>query len=172
MAEDTGAEKGIEENLPALVVNRLRAAAAARGIRPGVHSVRRKNKEIIAPQFSDGRDPVSLADIAERIMAERGWQEPLAAGGVLGRWEEIVGREISENCVPESLDEDGLLVVRARTTAWATQMKLLTPKLMRRIEEEVGPDVVIQVRVLGPSGPSWGRGQRRVKGPGPRDTYG
>lgn len=172
MDDGTREDNDVEENLPALVVNRLRAAAAARGIRPGVHSVRRKKKEIIAPQFSDGRDPVSLADIAERIMAERGWQEPLAAGGVLGRWEEIVGREISDNCVPESLDEDGLLIVRARTTAWATQMKLLTPKLMRRIEEEVGPDVVIQVRVLGPSGPSWGRGQRRVKGPGPRDTYG
>lgn len=168
----TEGEESVTGDLPALVVNRLRAAAAARGIRPGVRSVRRKNNEVVAPQFSDGRDPVSLADIAERIMAERGWQEPLAAGGVMGRWEEIVGPQVSENCVPESLDDDGILVVRARTTAWATQMKLLTPKILHRIEEEVGTGVVEQVRVLGPAGPSWGRGQRRVKGPGPRDTYG
>lgn len=161
-----------EEDLPAIVVNRLRAAAAGRGFRPGMRSVRKSKKEVVAPQFSDGRDPVSLADIAERLMAERGWQEPLAAGGVMGNWEKIVGQQISENCVPESLDNDGLLVVRARTTAWATQMKLLTPKLLRRIEEEVGPDVVVEVRVLGPAGPSWGKGKRRVKGPGPRDTYG
>jgi|SRR5690625_391976 len=168
----TAPEEEPEEDLAQTVVNRLRAAAASRGLRPGVRSVRRKKSDVVPTQFSDGRDPVSLADIAERLMAERGWQEPLRAGGVMGNWEEIVGPQVSENCVPESLDDDGILIVRARTTAWATQMKLLTPKLLRRIEEEAGPDVVTEVRVLGPAGPSWGRGKRRVKGRGPRDTYG
>src|SRR5690625_2805398 len=137
-----------------------------------MRSVRRRKRDVIPAQFSDGRDPVSLGEIAERIMAERGWQEPLRAGGVMGNWEEIVGQQIAENCVPESLDDNGILVVRARTTAWATQMKLLTPKLLRRIEKEVGPEIDIEVRVLGPAGPSWGKGKRRVKGRGPRDTYG
>ncbi len=172
MSEDPADEREAAEDLPEIVVNRLRAAAAQRGLRPGVRPVRRKPKDVVPTQFSDGRDPVSLGEIAERIMAERGWDEPLRAGGVLGNWEKIVGPQVSENCVPESLNDDGVLVVRARTTAWATQMKLLTPKLLRRIEDEVGSDVVVEVRVLGPAGPSWGRGKRRVKGRGPRDTYG
>src|SRR5690625_227837 len=83
-----------EDDLPQIVVNRLRAAAASRGLRPGVRAVRRKKRDVIPAQFSDGRDPVSLGDIAERIMAERGWQEPLRAGGVMGNWEEIVGQQI------------------------------------------------------------------------------
>lgn len=172
MGEMPPTEGEPEDDLPQIVVNRLRAAAASRGLRPGVRAVRRKKRDVIPAQFSDGRDPVSLGEIAERIMAERGWQEPLRAGGVMGNWEEIVGQQIAENCVPESLDDNGILVVRARTTAWATQMKLLTPKLLRRIEKEVGPEIVIEVRVLGPAGPSWGKGKRRVKGRGPRDTYG
>jgi len=172
VSEDPADEREAEEDLPEIVVNRLRAAAGRRGLRPGVRPVRRKPKDVVPTQFSDGRDPVSLGEIAERIMAERGWDEPLRAGGVLGNWEKIVGPQVSENCVPESLNDDGVLVVRARTTAWATQMKLLTPKLLRRIEDEVGAEVVVEVRVLGPAGPSWGRGKRRVKGRGPRDTYG
>lgn len=165
-------DEEIDADLPALVVNRLRAAAANRGLRPGIRPVRRKKQDVVPTQFSDGRDPVSLGEIAERLMAERGWQEPLRAGGVLGNWEKIAGQQISENCVPESLDDNGILVVRTRTTAWATQMKLLAPKLLQRISEEVGPDVVLEVRVLGPAGPSWGKGKRRVTGRGPRDTYG
>jgi len=171
VSDDSRETSPEDEDLAALVVNRLRAAAAARGMRPGVHRPR-KRKPITPVEFSDGRDPVALGDLAHRIVAERGWNEPLQAGGVVGRWEEIVGEKIAENCVPESIDEHGVLIVRTRTTAWATQMKLLTPKLMQRITEDVGPDVVAEVRVLGPAGPSWGRGKRRVKGRGPRDTYG
>src|SRR5690625_7993664 len=94
-----------EADLPQIVVNRLRAAEASRGLRPGVRAVRRKKRDVIPAQFSDGRDPVSLGDIAERIMAERGWQEPLRAGGVMGNWEDIVGQQIAEDGVPGSLDE-------------------------------------------------------------------
>src|SRR5699024_12864452 len=89
-----------DEDLAALVVNRLRAAAAARGMRPGVHRPR-KRKPITPVEISDGRDPVALGDLAHRIVAERGWNEPLPADGVVGRWGEIGGEKNDENCVPE-----------------------------------------------------------------------
>src|SRR5690625_7420741 len=104
-----------EDDLPQIVVNRLRAAAASRGLRPGVRAVRRKKRDVIPAQFSDGRDPVSLGDIAERIMAERGWQEPLRAGGGMGNWEEMVGQEKAEDCVAGARDDKGILVVQARS---------------------------------------------------------
>ena len=65
-----------------------------------------------------------------------------------------------------------MLTVRAESTAWATQLQLLTASLLASIADGVGEGVVNELRVVGPSAPSWVRGPRRVAGRGPRDTYG
>ncbi len=106
-----------------------------------------------------------------RIIGERGWTTDVAVGGVVGRWAEIVGDEVAAHVTPETF-QDGMLAVRADSTAWATQVRLLVPALLRRLAEELGEGVVERVTVAGPGGPSWRKGQRRVPGRGPRDTYG
>ena len=107
-----------------------------------------------------------------RLVAERGWQEQVAVGGVIGRWEAVVGGEIAAHCTPETF-EQGVLVVRADSTAWATQVRLLTQTLLRKLAEEVGEGTVTKVVVHGPTQPSWRRGPRLAPGSqGPRDTYG
>ncbi len=89
----------------------------------------------------------------------------------MGRWAQIVGEEIAAHVSPETF-EGGTLTVRADSTAWATQVRLLAPTLLRRLAEELGEGVVERVAVGGPAGPSWRKGLRRVPGRGPRDTYG
>lgn len=89
----------------------------------------------------------------------------------MGRWSEIVGSEVSAHCEPEGWSE-GVLTVRTDSTAWATQVRLLAPQLLRRLAEELGPGTVTRVEVRGPGAPSWVKGRRTVKGRGPRDTYG
>lgn len=154
-------------------LNRAKAAARARGAHPGKPAPSRPPGSTRAgsPRVGDGRDPVLLGDTLSRIAAERGWDEPLSVGGVVGRWSEVVGPEVAEHCKPETF-EDGLLVVRADSTTWATNLRLLAPQLLARLAAEVGPDVVTDVKVLGPAGPRWAKGKRSVPGRGPRDTYG
>jgi predicted nucleic acid-binding Zn ribbon protein len=156
-------------------LNRARAAALARGAMPG-RPVRRavageRSRARSGSTPGDGRDPVLLGDTLARLAAERGWRDELSVGGVVGRWREVVGEQIADHCTPELFD-DGRLVVRTDSSSWAAQVRLLVPQLLARLEKEVGPDVVREVQVLGPSGPGWVRGQRRVRGRGPRDTYG
>lgn len=154
-------------------LNRARAAAEARGLRPGA-PVRRRGRpsEVqLSSAARDGRDPALVGDALARLATERGWSAELSVGGVVGRWREVVGDQVAEHCTPETFD-DGLLVVRTDSTAWATQVRLLAPQLLQRLAAELGPDVVQDVKVLGPAAPRWGRGQRRVVGRGPRDTYG
>ncbi|MPV37924.1 DUF721 domain-containing protein [Georgenia subflava] len=117
------------------------------------------------------RDPQSLGGIAERMLAQRGWRVPLSVGGVVGRWREVVGDQIADHCQVETFEE-GALVLRTSSTAWATQVRLLLPQLERRLAEEVGEGTVSSITVLGPGGPSWKHGYRSVRGRGPRDTYG
>jgi predicted nucleic acid-binding Zn ribbon protein len=120
----------------------------------------------------DDRDPQPLAATIDRLLAERGWEAPAAVGGVMGRWDELVGAEMAAHCQPEEFT-DGQLVVRTDSTAWATQVRLLAPALARRLNEELGTGTVERIRVMPPSGPSWSRGRLRAPGGrGPRDTYG
>jgi predicted nucleic acid-binding Zn ribbon protein len=66
-----------------------------------------------------------------------------------------------------------VLVVEADSSAWATQVQLLIPALLRRLAEEVGEGTVERVVVRGPAAPSWRKGPRVAPGSrGPRDTYG
>jgi predicted nucleic acid-binding Zn ribbon protein len=90
---------------------------------------------------------------------------------VFGAWERVVGADVAAHCRPVKLVE-GELTVEAESTAWATQLRLLTKKLLAQIGAEVGPNVVTRMRIHGPTAPSWSRGPRRVAGRGPRDTYG
>jgi len=119
----------------------------------------------------DGRDPQMVSSELGRLIDDRGWALDLKVRGVFARWSELVGPEIGEHSTPETLT-DGVLVVRAHSTAWATQLKLLTTTLVRRLNEELGDGTVTVVEVLGPNAPSWKHGLRSAKGRGPRDTYG
>jgi predicted nucleic acid-binding Zn ribbon protein len=119
----------------------------------------------------DSRDPQTLASVLSRLVKARGWQRPTAEGTVFGAWERVVGADVASHCRPVKL-EAGELTVEAESTAWATQLRLLAGKLLGRIAGEVGNGVVTKLHIHGPAAPSWNRGPRRVRGRGPRDTYG
>ena len=119
----------------------------------------------------DDRDPQTMDETLGRFVSEQGWETELRVHGVFSRWEAIVGHDVGQHVTPESF-ADGRLVVRTDSTAWATQMKLLAPDVICRLNEVLGGDTVRVIDVEGPRGPSWKRGRLRVKGRGPRDTYG
>ncbi len=151
---------------------RARAAAVRRGLRPGSRPLRTRTGQAPARDDRDGRDPTMLGDAMVRLVSDRGWEIDLEVGSVMGRWPQIVGPEVAAHCVPVTY-QDGVLTVRAESTAWATQLRLLASSLLGRIEAEAGPGTVTELRITGPSGPSWTHGPRRVSdGRGPRDTYG
>ncbi|MET8090057.1 DciA family protein [Micromonospora sp. NPDC005220] len=119
----------------------------------------------------DPRDPQPLSAVLNRLVKARGWQQPAAEATVFGAWERVVGAEVAQNSRPVKL-ENGELTVEARSTAWATQLRLLAGSLLKQIASEVGHNVVRKLHIHGPAAPSWGKGPRRVRGRGPRDTYG
>lgn len=134
-------------------------------------SRRRRSASAFSGAHPDERDPQPVGETVDRFVDERGWTEALAVGGVEGRWPQLVGPEVAAHCVPEEF-EGGRLTVRTDSTAWATQVRLLAPTLLARLNEDLGAGTVTHLQVLGPAGPSWKKGRLRVKGRGPRDTYG
>jgi predicted nucleic acid-binding Zn ribbon protein len=141
---------------------RKRRAKRASGLRDGK----------VSGAHPDDRDPQLLGAQVDRLVADHGWELELRVRGVFARWPELVGADVGAHTTPESF-ADGKLVVRTDSTAWATQLKLLAPAIVRRLNEDLGHGTVLVIDILGPNAPSWKRGQRSVRdGRGPRDTYG
>lgn len=161
-------------------VNRSRAAARDRGLFPisaktQARDVRDRSGS--APGYSgsrpDPRDPQGIELVLKKVLGNLGWNAGMDAGRVLEEWDEIVGERLATHCRPVSL-EDGVLMVSASSSAWASQLRMLTPQLITAIEEHIGSHVISELRVTGPASAerTWKKGRRTVTWRGPRDTYG
>ena len=115
----------------------------------------------------------------DRVFTERGWAGKLAMAHIAVRWERIVGAQVAEHAEVVSF-EVGRLELRASSSAWAQQLRLLMPTIEAAVERELasiaglGDQPRVQIRVMGPSAPSWKHGRFGAArgGRGPRDTYG
>ncbi|MFI6782317.1 DUF721 domain-containing protein [Micromonospora sp. NPDC050276] len=179
-SESTGGEPAAAASGPELAravldaaLSRRQAAARARRAPGGADAAGGSGRRLrgYSGPGPDPRDPQPLSAVLNRLVKARGWQQPAAEATVFGAWERVVGAEVAQNSRPVKL-ENGELTVEARSTAWATQLRLLAGSLLKQIASEVGHNVVRKLHIHGPAAPSWGKGPRRVRGRGPRDTYG
>ena len=100
-------------------------------------------------KWSDGRDPKMAGELVDELLAAEGWQGQASQGAVIANWRQIVGLRGAEHCQIVSL-EYVKLIVKADSSTWATEIKLLSPQLQGAIDRAVGPGVVNVVEVLGP----------------------
>lgn len=164
------------------VLSRMRAAARVAApataasnatLRPGRRPARARR---IPGGFSgpgpDARDPQSLSSAWTELVRGSGWRTALDGAGVHALWPQIVGPVNAEHATPESFDPDtGALLVRTSSTAWAEQLRGMMPMLRTALDAQLGTGVVRDIQIVGPAAPRT-RGRLRVKGRGPRDTYG
>lgn len=146
------------------------SAALRRATRSTPRAKKGQGRRSGAPS-SGSRDPQPLAEALDGLVRDQGWQDQSAVATLMGQWSQIVGEDLAEHVVPVSFAE-GELVLQAESTTWATQVRLLLPQVHRAVDDRIGAGVVRAIRIRGPQAPSWGAGPRRVKGRGPRDTYG
>lgn len=169
--------RGVDLARRALEEARAAARASGKSVGQGRSSPRRnlrsgaRRRSGWSGPRPDDRDPQPLSKLATSIARSRGWSTKVAEGTVFGHWSGVVGEDIAAHAKPVSL-ENGVLSVTAESTAWATQLRLLQAQLLAKISAAVGPGVVRSLRISGPTAPSWRKGQRHVRGRGPRDTYG
>jgi predicted nucleic acid-binding Zn ribbon protein len=138
---------------------------------PDARKRAKKSKEGTSAPFGAGRDPRGIDDILNGLTARLGWASPLARAELLDSWADLAGAETAQHSEPVAI-EDGVLLVRCDSTAWATQLRLMRGQITTSIAGRF-PDAGIEsVKFDGPNAPSWKRGTRSIPGRGPRDTYG
>ena len=126
------------------------------GRRPTQAPTPRPDRLPADPQVSgarpDDRDPKRLADAFEHLVDSKGWSTELNVHSVLARWASLVGPVNAEHSWPESY-ADGVLVVRAESTVWATSLRTMAPQLVARLNAEIGEGTVTRVAGPGPRRP-------------------
>jgi predicted nucleic acid-binding Zn ribbon protein len=148
------------------------ARGPARGRRTRSAAPRRPTEPQLSGARPDDRDPKLLSDAVEDLVRSKGWAVDLNVHTLLGRWGLLVGSSVAAHSKPEAY-ADTVLTVRTDSTAWAAQLRMMAPRVVARLNEQLGDGTVTRVTVLGPDAPSWKKGPRSVRdGRGPRDTYG
>jgi len=134
-------------------------------------SLSNKNSTVREPNLNPS-DPQLISDVLKNLIHDREWQSGIAEGNLFANWENIVGIEIAEHTEPIAILE-GVLTIRTSSTAWATQLNLISNDVLASLQASAPGALVEKLSILGPQGPSWKRGLRTIKGArGPRDTFG
>lgn len=132
----------------------------------------KKRGRPVRPSRAKNEDPSSISDLLGQVVRNQGWADKLDDQRIFTEWATIVGAEVAQHAQIEGF-EDAIVHVRASSTAWATQLKLLAPRIVAKLNEALGDGTVTRIEVRGPQAPSWKSGPRSIRGArGPRDTYG
>jgi len=164
--------------LAAEALARARADAWARGERPGpAAGSRRQNPNpdversgVNAPGTQSASwsarprrdDPQQLNAAVGGLLSARGWRQRVAVGAAFGNWPLIVGPQLAAHTRPDGFD-NGELTVTADSDAWAAQVRLMAPQLIKRLAEELGHGTVTKIRVRGPAAPPRPSGRLRAR---------
>ena len=132
---------------------------------------RRESKSRGSQPFEKGREPIRASSSIEELMTENDWLGKVEKEALFLDWERLVGSDNAAASQPVSR-EGKVMTVQCRSTAWATQLRLLQDQILARVQEQY-PDLgVLEMKFIGPAAPNWKKGPRSVPGRGPRDTYG
>lgn len=132
----------------------------------------KKNKKPVEVRNNIATDPQLISGVLSELIEERDWHSGVAEGTLFTTWPQIVGNEIAEHATPISINE-GVLTLQTSSTAWATQLTLVSQDVLETIQKSAPGATIASLRIIGPAAPSWKRGVRSTRDArGPRDTYG
>jgi len=142
------------------------------GARPPVEHRRRRRPVDDRRPSRDAGDLTPIGGVLDDFVDARGWHTQVGLRMLLSSWPQLVGEANAEHCHPDGL-HDGVLTVRADSTAWASALRFIAPQVVAALNERLGQGTVTRIAVVGPSAPSWKHGPRSISDArGPRDTYG
>lgn len=66
---------------------------------------------------------------------------------IWARWGDIVGKELARRILPSNF-HNGVLIASVANSSWMQELTYLKPTLLDRFAEEIGPNVVRDIRLV------------------------
>ncbi|MDJ0385223.1 DciA family protein [Streptomyces sp. G-G2] len=136
-------------DLARVALHQAREAAKARG-EGGTRKTKRRARATTARV--DGREPTGFAAVLQGLMADRAWNVPAAGGSILDQWPDIAAGLSPKLAVHVTAvafhAETGQLDLRPDSPAYATQLRLISSRIVAAANDAAGTQAVCTVRVL------------------------
>lgn len=137
-------------DLARVALRQARAAAKARGEAAGTRKTARPARTVSGRR--DGREPAGFEAVLQGLVADRAWDIPTAGGGILDQWPDIadtVTKNLSAHVTATAFNaETGQLDLRPDSPAYATQIRLLSTRIINAANEAAATQAVRTIRVL------------------------
>lgn len=92
------------------------------------------------------RSPQKLADVVTGLLSKSGIADRVAQASVIPDWTGLVGPQIARVTQPLSITPQGTLFVAVTTNAWMTELSLMEPDLLRRLNQKTGRLQIRKIR--------------------------
>jgi predicted nucleic acid-binding Zn ribbon protein len=79
--------------------------------------------------------PSTIADALASFLRQKGLTRRVEQAGIVEDWASLVGPQIAAVTEPEAVTPDGVLRVRVATAPWATELSLMSPRILRLLNE-------------------------------------
>ncbi|MEU8489275.1 DciA family protein [Streptomyces sp. NPDC048641] len=136
-------------DLARVALHQAREAAKARG-ESGTRKAKRRTRTTTLR--GDGREPTGFAAVLQGLMADRAWDIPAAGGSILDQWPDIAAGLSPKLAVHVQAvafhPETGQLDLRPDSPAYATQLRLISSRIVAVANDAVGTQAVRTIRVL------------------------
>lgn len=92
------------------------------------------------------RAPRKLSDVMGDVLSHTGIADRIAQAQVIPEWRSLVGDQIARVTEPLSVTPQGTLFVSVTTNAWMTELSLMEPTLLKRLNERTGRLQIKRIR--------------------------
>jgi predicted nucleic acid-binding Zn ribbon protein len=92
------------------------------------------------------RKPKKLGDVMGDVLVQSGIADRIAQAAVIPEWPKLVGPQIARVTEPLSITPTGTLFVSVTTNAWMTELSMLEPDLLRRLNQRTGRLQIKKIR--------------------------
>jgi hypothetical protein len=90
-------------------------------------------------------DPMRIGGTLSALARGWGFESPVETARIFSAWEQIVGPEVAARCRPSSM-KGGVLKVRTESAVWASEFRYLSADVIRRINAELGKEIVREIK--------------------------
>jgi predicted nucleic acid-binding Zn ribbon protein len=92
------------------------------------------------------KKPQALGDVMKSMLSESKMGDRIRQAGVIPEWPALVGPQIAKVTEPLSVTPQGTLFVAVQTNAWMTELSLLEPELLKKLNVKTGRLSIKKIR--------------------------
>jgi predicted nucleic acid-binding Zn ribbon protein len=90
--------------------------------------------------------PMAVAEVLSGYLKRSGLEGRLAQARVIPDWARLVGPQIAAVTLPDRVAPDGTLFVGVQTSAWMTELQLMAPTIIARVNAGRGDGRIRGIR--------------------------